>query len=496
MSLGLTGFRAVVECCFMQIELGMRQSLSYPDVGFVDKCNNYSRVHLHVFLRAQFLRVKSRIKIINIGPIKEIEIFLNKINVFIGPQSSGKSTIAKIVSFCQWVEKDCIRRQRVNHIDEDFVQEKLVDYHNFEAYLSFSSLFDYESPAVGIHFEDFKLSVRRKPGFRDSLISKNAYIPSERNLIGVPGIFATKMPYNYIMDFLRDWQQVRKRYSSSDRAQDVPTGDFYYYDEREETDMIRLPEGKTIPLCQTSSGMQSVTPLTVYINYVTDWIYSHKEQRSAEEEEAALEAALANMLDSVQDETKDSGILDKINHAGESSEKKIIFNHLLSRFRQMMLEPETAEDSEGLKSFLKMIDFMSRPSYSNLIIEEPEQNLFPETQRKVVEYIFANLKPERDNLLLTTHSPFVLYSINNCMLGYLANQNMGEDDEEMIDIPVESLIDPAKVSVWELRDGFIENISGGRNATIQDERGLIRGNYFDRIMGNVMADFSNMLGLL
>lgn len=143
-----------------------------------------------------------------------------------------------------------------------------------------------------------------------------------------------------------------------------------------------------------------------------------------------------------------------------------------------------------------MIDFMSRPSYSNLIIEEPEQNLFPETQRKVVEYIFANLKPERDNLLLTTHSPFVLYSINNCMLGYLAKQNMGEDDEEMIEIPFESLIDPSKVSVWELRDGFIENISGERNATIQDERGLIRGNYFDRIMGNVMADFSNMLGLL
>lgn len=32
----------------------------------------------------------------NIGPINEVEFDLNKINIFMGPQSSGKSTIAKI----------------------------------------------------------------------------------------------------------------------------------------------------------------------------------------------------------------------------------------------------------------------------------------------------------------------------------------------------------------------------------------------------------------
>lgn len=440
--------------------------------------------------------MKSRIKILNIGPIKEIEIFLNKINVFIGPQSSGKSTIAKIVSFCQWVEKDCIRRQRTAHVDENYVNHQLIAYHNFADYLNDSSSFNYVSPTVSIRFKEFKLSVKRGKDFGGGLLSKNAYIPSERNLIGVPGIFSTKMPYNYIMDFLKDWQEIRKRYTSSFRTAVAPTGDSYFYDEKEEADMLELPGGKVIPLCQASSGMQSVTPLTVYINYVTDWIYTHKEQRSAEDEQTALEAALANVLDAGFEKSKERGILDSLYNSAGSSEKKIIFDLLLARFKQMMQEPENAEDRKGLEAFLRMSELMSRPSYSNLIIEEPEQNLFPETQRRLVEYIFANMNHGRDNLLLTTHSPFVLYSINNCMLGYLAKQNMGEDDEEMIEIPFESLIDPSKVSVWELRDGFIENISGERNATIQDERGLIRGNYFDRIMGNVMADFSNMLGLL
>ena len=52
---------------------------------------------------------------------------------------------------------------------------------------------------------------------------------------------------------------------------------------------------------------------------------------------------------------------------------------------------------------------------------------------------------------------------------------------------------PRIVSVWELRDGYIENYDGRRNATIQDTDGLIRSNYFDRVMNNIMADFTNLV---
>ena len=46
-----------------------------------------------------------RLIVKNFGPIKEVDIDLKKINVFIGPQGSGKSTIAKIISFCSWLDK-------------------------------------------------------------------------------------------------------------------------------------------------------------------------------------------------------------------------------------------------------------------------------------------------------------------------------------------------------------------------------------------------------
>ena len=41
------------------------------------------------------------LRIKNIGPIKYADIELNKVNVIMGPQSSGKSTINKIACYSQ-----------------------------------------------------------------------------------------------------------------------------------------------------------------------------------------------------------------------------------------------------------------------------------------------------------------------------------------------------------------------------------------------------------
>ena len=44
----------------------------------------------------------NKIEIRNFGPVKVAKIDLNKHNqVLIGPQASGKSTICKVVYFCQ-----------------------------------------------------------------------------------------------------------------------------------------------------------------------------------------------------------------------------------------------------------------------------------------------------------------------------------------------------------------------------------------------------------
>lgn len=41
----------------------------------------------------------------NLGPLREADVFLNKINIIVGPQSAGKSCLLKTACFCNWVEK-------------------------------------------------------------------------------------------------------------------------------------------------------------------------------------------------------------------------------------------------------------------------------------------------------------------------------------------------------------------------------------------------------
>lgn len=64
----------------------------------------------------------------NIGPIKDIDITLNKVNVIIGPQSSGKSTINKIACFCSWVEKKVSLEQSFDFFlkDDNFITNLIV----------------------------------------------------------------------------------------------------------------------------------------------------------------------------------------------------------------------------------------------------------------------------------------------------------------------------------------------------------------------------------
>lgn len=90
----------------------------------------------------------------NIGPIKDINITLNKVNVIIGPQSSGKSTINKIACFCSWVEKKVSLEQSFDFFlkDDNFITNLIV-FHKLDGYFSNDSKIMYASSVVKFSFE-------------------------------------------------------------------------------------------------------------------------------------------------------------------------------------------------------------------------------------------------------------------------------------------------------------------------------------------------------
>ena len=123
---------------------------------------------------------------------------------------------------------------------------------------------------------------------------------------------------------------------------------------------------------------------------------------------------------------------------------------------------------------------------SQFIIEEPEQNLFPEAQRDLVYYFLQKcLNREENRLTLTTHSPYVLYALNNCMMAGLVRDKMEANELSKLKCN-QSKINPIDISIYEIREGVVRG-------TIQGKDGLISDNYFDQKMKDLMDDFYLML---
>ncbi len=100
-----------------------------------------------------------------------------------------------------------------------------------------------------------------------------------------------------------------------------------------------------------------------------------------------------------------------------------------------------------------------------LVIEEPELNFFPETQNKLINYILENNRVQLENdisvsketdlmknqLVITTYSPYILTSLNNLMYAYnVAKENFEETDKI---ISSKTWLNPNDVSVYKLVNG-------------------------------------------
>ena len=80
--------------------------------------------------------------------------------------------------------------------------------------------------------------------------------------------------------------------------------------------------------------------------------------------------------------------------------------------------------SSGLQSAIPMlmiIDFaLKTNSFDSFVIEEPEQNLFPKNQFEMLGFVTSRLwhPSQRGQFIITTHSPYMLASLNVLMLAY------------------------------------------------------------------------------
>lgn len=144
--------------------------------------------------------------------------------------------------------------------------------------------------------------------------------------------------------------------------------------------------------------------------------------------------------------------------------------------------------SDGLQSVIPLLAvftaYTERLQYANIFIEKPELNLCPATQRSLTYQLVKGTLNGDHKLFITTNSQYILYALNNCMMGYLVKDKIPATDREKVTCK-DACVNPEDVSVWEITDGSMRSI--------KEEDGLIGGNYLDNIMQEIMDEFYVML---
>lgn len=148
--------------------------------------------------------------------------------------------------------------------------------------------------------------------------------------------------------------------------------------------------------------------------------------------------------------------------------------------------------SSGQQELLPLVTVLPRyisTSRRNIYIEEPEAHLFPSAQSKLVE-IFSNLiNQSRNNvdMVLTTHSPYVLVKLNNLIkagqLGRVQIRDRATKVSEVI--PKNFWMRPNFVQAYAIIDGKLQDII--------DKDGFIDAEYLDEVSGEISNEFMRLL---
>jgi predicted ATP-dependent endonuclease of OLD family len=125
------------------------------------------------------------------------------------------------------------------------------------------------------------------------------------------------------------------------------------------------------------------------------------------------------------------------------------------------------------------------------VVEEPEAHLFPVAQKQLVEsLIFMKNYNPLNQLIITTHSPYILTVLNNLLFATRVVSTKPESlDEVATIIPQEFHIKPNEFAAYSLGNSLLQDATYCENI-INEKTGMIKQNYLDTVSDMLGGDFN------
>lgn len=126
-------------------------------------------------------------------------------------------------------------------------------------------------------------------------------------------------------------------------------------------------------------------------------------------------------------------------------------------------------------------------SKTHLTVEEPEQNIYPATQRTLIYHLLNRLQ-NNSSLIITTHSPYVLYAFDNALVaGQVARVSAEIKNQIPQNVPSDFTDD--EVALWQVADGEITSL-------VDPDTHSLGENEFNSQLGYSVDEMSEMYSLL
>ncbi len=393
--------------------------------------------------------MKQKIIIKNFGPIKDVEMEIDDFTIFIGPQTSGKSTIAKSVFFFL-----SLRDDMMIYLIEAFVSNKVEKYSldDFRRIMSqkFNAYWNYQNPISNSlilkyfystdNWIELEFNHELNIKFSNSLQLQILDILASLK-VRASRFYDENKTFSNSID-IAEKDSERKRILMQSRSSLEKT---FCFDD----DLLFIPAGRSI-LSTLSEQIQNIAPKSLdslmkmfierintskgfngsddleNINFYSDYADKHEESTIS---------LLKTLSESI---LQGSYFYDHFEDGGD----KIKISQ--TNYIKLLFASSGQQETVWIIQMILLLILNKQKVF--IVIEEPEAHLFPKTQKDILNLIVLLSNASDNKVFITTHSPYILTSLNNNIYAYQVGQQHEEKVDKIIDKKL--WMDPDKVQAY------------------------------------------------
>lgn len=427
--------------------------------------------------------MKERLIINNLCPIKKCDLYLKDYMIFTGQQATGKSTVAKSIFFFKNIKNllmSVTKKQLFfSAIEIDIpLKNKLIREIRLNFLQVFGSTWGMPQNMSMNYYYDEENDLFIKIYLKKDLNNPNyIWIEFSQSL-------ADKI--NELENNIKEIDIIKHQDSLKNMINNI------FNDEH---DVVYIPAGRSM-----------ITLLSSQLNY----IYSSMEDIQKKSIDYCTQSYLENILKlktyfnntldyMIQDITKMTSLKIDSNKMNLASKmiKKILkgdYININGEERLQLSDNKTYVKinfaSSGQQEVLWILNtlfyYLLNDKKAFFVIEEPESNLFPNAQKLVIEFI-SMIQNNENKMLLTTHSPYVLGTLNNLLYAYdIYNLDHSKMNEINKIIRKEFWLNNNNFTSYFLENGIVNDCFDYDGKCIKneviDEVSSIINNEFDKLL--------------